>query len=722
MERPAVSRLDPAALDALAVVLRHHGVSTTSADLIARHGLAGRPLHVATLLRIAKGLGFSAKRRRLPPVGLLELGEAYPCLGLCRDGGAVVLSGARQGPDGGRELVLYDAAGAADGAAFVFVPEADIAARLTGEVLLFKKRRVEAGDAKRFSLSWFWPQVAREKRIFLEIAGIAFFMHGLAFVVPLYFQAVVDKVLAHHTISTLNVLGLGVVGAILFEGALRYLREFLLRFATTKIDLRLAMETFSHMIKLPLPFFERSFAGVIIKHMQQTDQVREFLTGNLLNTLLDASSLIVFVPVLFCYSPRLTMLVLAFAVVTAGAIGLMVGPFHRRLMALYAAEGERQALLVETIHGIGTIKSLALEGGRQRRWEEGSALAVSRNFDVRRMSALGNALIKTLERLMTVAVIWVGALGVFDESLTMGELIAFQMLSQSVTMPLIRIVELVHEYQKVHLAVEMLGEVMNRKPEAGLVRGGARPAVGGEIVVDQARFAYVPGEPPALDGVSFAVAPGEVLGVVGRSGSGKTTLTRLIQGLYPLGGGRISFDGTPITDLDVVHLRQNIGVVLQENFIFSGTVRDNIAVTRPTADLDDVRRAAKLAGADEFIERLASGYDTVLEENGSNLSGGQKQRLAIARALLKDPRIMIFDEATSALDPESEARIQENLDGIAKGRTTIIVAHRLSTLRNADRIMVLDRGRIVDIGPHAELLERCDIYRTLWERQTKGMR
>lgn len=715
--------LPPSALDDFVVIARHHGQAASAPDLIARNGLAGRRLTPATVLRLAAGLGLSGKRRRLPPRGLLELGEAYPALARTTAGGTAVLSGLRQAPGGGRELVLYDRAqAAASGNPFVFVPEAEIPGRFTGEVLLFRKKKTEAGDAKRFSLRWFWPQVAREKRIFIEIAAIAFFMHGLAFAVPLYFQNVVDKVLAHHTLATLNVLGVGVVAAILFEGALRYLREYLLRFATTKIDLRLAMETFSHMVKLPLPFFERSFAGVIIKHMQQTDQVREFLTGNLLNTLLDASSLIVFLPVLYLYSPRLTMIVLVFAVVTAGAIGLMVGPFHRRLMTLYAAEGERQALLVETIHGVGTIKCLALEGSRQRRWEEGSAGAVTRNFDVRKMSAAGNALVKTLERLMTVAVIWVGARGVFDNTISMGELIAFQMLSQSVTMPLIRIVELIHEYQKVHLAVAMLGEIMNRKPEAGLVRGGARPAILGEVMVEQARFSYVPGAQPALDGVSLTLSPGEVLGVVGRSGSGKTTLTRLIQGLYPLSGGRISFDGVPLSDLDVVHLRQSIGVVLQENFIFHGTVRDNIAITRPGADIEDVRRAAALAGADEFIERLEGGYDTMLEENGANLSGGQKQRLAIARALLKDPRIMIFDEATSALDPESEARIQENLDRIAKGRTTIIVAHRLSTLRNADRIMVLNQGRVADVGTHGELLERCDIYRTLWERQTKGMR
>lgn len=715
-------RLAPTALDDFAVIARHHGLEADPADLAARFGLAGHTLTPATLLRLGAGLGLAAKRRRLPTRALAELGQAYPALGLTRDGGTAVLSGSRQGPDGSSQLVLYDRDGAATGAPFVFLSPAEAAARFTGEVLLFKKKRPGEADAKRFSLSWFLPQVAREKRIFLEIAGIAFFMHGLAFAVPLYFQNVVDKVLAHHTLSTLTVLGIGVVGAIVFEGLLRYLREYLLRFATTKIDLRLAMETFAHLVRLPLPFFERSFAGVIVKHMQQTDQVREFLTGNLLNTLLDASALVVFLPVLYLYSPTLTMLVLAFALVTAGAIGLLVGPFHRRLMALYAAEGERQALLVETIHGMGTIKCLALEGGRQRRWEEGSAAAVTRNFDVRKMAAAGNALIKTLERLMTVAVIWVGAKGVFAGTITMGELIAFQMLSQSVTMPLIRIVELIHEYQKVHLAVAMLGEVMNRKPEPGLARGGARPEIGGAVVLEDVRFAYVPGAAPAVDGVSLRLEPGEILGVVGRSGSGKTTLTRLLQGLYPLGGGRILFDGTPLSDLDVLHLRRHIGVVLQENCIFHGTVRENIAVTAPTADLEAVRRAARLAGADEFVDRLPLGYDTMLEENGANLSGGQKQRLAIARALLRDPPIMIFDEATSALDPESEARIQENLQGIAQGRTTIIVAHRLSTLRGAHRILVLDQGKVVDMGPHAALVERCEIYRTLWERQTRGMR
>ncbi len=710
------------ALRDFVAVLRHHGIQTTIQALAGRYGLSGRSPDFSTLARMARDMGFAATRKKIAPTRLLELGDAYPALAATRDDGTTMLSGMRTAPDGERELVLYDLEQGQAGSPFVFVPSNGIKDRFTGEVLLLRKKVLGDGDAKRFNLGWFLPQVAREKRVFLEIACIAFFMHGLAFAVPLYFQNVVDKVLAHHTLSTLNVLGIGVTAAILFDGALRFLREYLLRYATSRIDLRLAMDTFAHMIRLPLAFFERSFAGVIIKHMQQTDQVREFLTGNLLNALLDASSLVVFLPVLFFYSTQLTVIVLVFAVVTAGTIALMIGPFQRRLTALYAAEGHRQALLVESIHGMGTIKSLALEGDRQRRWEEGSATAVLRNFSVRTMAAAGQSLIKTLERLLTVAVIFFGARGVFDGSLTVGELIAFQMLSQSVTMPLIRIVELIHEYQRVHLAVAMLGEVMNKKPEPGLARGGARPEIAGEIVIEDVRFAYAPGDPPALDGVSLRIAPGEVLGVVGKSGSGKTTLTRLIQGLYPLSQGRILFDGVSIRDMDIVHLRGNIGVVLQENFIFHGPLRDNLALTRPDADFEDLRLAARLAGADEFIERLPSGYDTILDENGANLSGGQRQRLAIARALLKDPRIMIFDEATSALDPDSESRIQENMEAISTGRTTVIVAHRLSTLRHADRIMVLDAGKIADIGPHAELLARCDIYRNLWDKQTRGMR
>jgi ATP-binding cassette subfamily B protein len=265
----------------------------------------------------------------------------------------------------------------------------------------------------------------------------------------------------------------------------------------------------------------------------------------------------------------------------------------------------------------------------------------------------------------------------------------------------------------------MLGEVITQKPERDSARPGLRPDLAGEIEFENLTFRYGPEGAPALDNVSFAIPAGGVFGIVGRSGSGKTTLTRLIQGLYPIQQGLLRIDGFDARELDLVHLRAAIGVVLQDNFLFRGTVRDNIACVKPDASFEQVAWAARTAGADEFIERLPRGYDTPLEENAENLSGGQKQRLAIARALLTDPRILILDEATSALDPESELIIRHNLRRIASGRTVIIVSHRLSMLADAEAILVLDRGRLADLGQHEELLARCATYRQLWSQQTR---
>ncbi len=525
------------------------------------------------------------------------------------------------------------------------------------------------------------------------------------------------KVRTHHAVTTLQVLGAGVVAALLFEGALRFFRQYLLRFATTRMDMRLAQETFWRMVRLPLRFFEQSFAGVVVKHMQQADEIREFLTGNLLSALLDASALVVFLPALYLYSPKLTMVVLGFSVGAALVVGLLIKPFHKRLMRLYEAEGVRQALLVETIQGMATVKSLALERSRRARWEQASARPVSANFGVEKTAALAQSVIRTLERLMSVAVVWMGVSSVFQGNLTVGALIAFQMLSQNVSSPLIRLVEMGHEFQRARISVAMLGEIMNRTPERSLGRDGGAAPLQGRVEFKDVRFAYGPHLPNVLDGVSFELAAGRVLGVVGRSGSGKTTVTRLLQGLLQAGGGEVLLDGADVRRMDPVRLRRQIGVVLQENFIFHGSVRENIALARPGAKLKDVVRAAEMAGADEFVKRLPQGYDTVLEENGANLSGGQKQRLAIARALMTDPRILVFDEATSNLDPESEAAIQANLAEITKGRTTIIVAHRLSTLRRADEILVLDKGRVREMGRHEDLVARKTLYGALWRVQ-----
>jgi ATP-binding cassette subfamily B protein len=411
-----------------------------------------------------------------------------------------------------------------------------------------------------------------------------------------------------------------------------------------------------------------------------------------------------------------------FTFLISGIVAILVPTFQRRLNALYAAEGARQALLVETIHGMRTVKALAIEPAQRRGWDQRSAHAMDMHFRVGQISITGNAVTDFLGKLLPVAIIVVGAQDVFDQTLTVGALIAFQMLSGRVSGPLISIVGLVNEYQETALSVRMLGEVMNRAPEGrGGPGGGLRPELRGNISFDGVVFRYPNATTNALDRATFSIKASSVVGVVGRSGSGKTTITKIIHGLYNIQEGIVRFDGVDAREIDLPHLRRQVGVVLQENFLFHGSVRDNIAATVPEATFEDIVEAAQAAGADEFIERLPQGYDTILEENASNLSGGQKQRLSIARALLAKPRILVLDEAASALDPESEAIFIRNLSRIAVGRTVIMVSHRLSTLVNADTILVMQRGQLMDAGRHEELLSRCSTYIQLWNQQTSHL-
>jgi len=385
---------------------------------------------------------------------------------------------------------------------------------------------------------------------------------------------------------------------------------------------------------------------------------------------------------------------------------------------LYSAEGERQSMMVETIHGMRTVKALAIEPTQRRLWDQRSALSVNMHFRVGKLAIAGNAVTEFLSKLLPIVIIIIGSQEVFDKTMTMGALIGFQMLAGRVTGPLMSIVGLINEYQETVLSVQMMGEVMNRAPEGRATAGGLRPDLVGEISFEDVTFRYPGSTICALDRTSFKIAAGKIIGVVGRSGSGKTTLTKLIQGLYPVQEGIVRFDRTDAREIELAHLRRQIGVVLQENFLFRGSVRDNISMARPEATFEEIVEAADAAGASEFIERMPQGYNTLLEENATNLSGGQKQRLSIARSLLTRPRILVLDEAASALDPESEAIFIRNLTRIAVGRTVIMISHRLSTLVNAHSILVMQQGKLVDAGTHQELLTRSDTYQQLWNQQT----
>lgn len=587
----------------------------------------------------------------------------------------------------------------------------------TGEILLSKRARRLGDTNQAFGLRWFIPEIWRQRPLFGNVVLAALIIHVLALAVPIFFQLVIDKVLVYYSLSTLTVLGIGVLVAILFDATLNWLRGYFLLRASSRMDIRLARTTFGRLVSLPISFFEHLPAGVITKHMQQASQIREFLTGRLLMTLLDLPALLIFLPILIYYSGTLTVIVLGITFVLGMIIAVMIGPYRRRLRELYRAEAGRQSLLVECIHGMRTVKSLNLESRRQDAWESSTADAIQNYVQVGKISLFANTVSQFIERGLTIAIVVAGSFAVFSHRMTVGELVAFNMLSTRVISPVLQVIGLLNNYQETLMSVEMLGEVMDRTPEQTTARG-LMPAITGRLSFDDLTFSYSGSVRPAIRHFSADVAAGSVIGIVGRSGSGKTTLSALLQGLYVPSDGAVRIDGHNIQDFDLAYLRGQIGVVTQEPFLFRGTVKDNIRMGQPTASFEEVVEAARSAGADEFIADLPRRYDTELEEGGVNLSGGQKQRLCIARALLRDPRIIIFDEATSALDPESEAVVVRNLSRITRGRTTIIISHRLQTIRNADAIMVVDAGQLSDMGKHAELLERNLLYRLLWAQQT----
>jgi ATP-binding cassette, subfamily B, bacterial HlyB/CyaB len=706
----------------LAMVARHHGVDL-GVDRIAHDYAIGLGATVGTtqLLRIAKENGFKAKLVTLDWDDLAKLDDSFPLIARLANGNSVILAGFRPDPqkDGGGEAMIVDPL--AKSPTFIPLSRDTLLEQWRGETVFLKRIHKLADENQPFGLRWFIPEVLKQRPAFLHVATAGLLLHGIGLVTPLFFQVVIDKVLVHNSYDTLTVLGIGVSVAVAFEALIGFLRNYLLLHTTNKIDIRLSTRIFNHLVRLPVWFFEGGSAGVTVQYMQQIERVREFLTGKLFSTVLDSWALLVFLPILVLYSPLMAGIVLLFSFMVGVTVLLIMPYFRRELMSLYKAEGERQSLLVETIHGMSTVKALAMEPALGRRWADSSALAITMQMRVGRVSQSARAIIALVEKLLTVAIVWVGAVKVFDGDLSVGELIAIQMLAGRVSGPLVQLVSLVNEFQQTGLSVRMLGEIMNRKPEAS---GGnrLRPPLKGGIALDGVSFTYPGITAPALDGVTLDIPPGTFVGVVGRSGSGKTTFLRLLQGMYQPATGHLRYDGIDIRELDLAHLRRSLGVVLQESFIFKGTVREAISATDPGAAFEDVVLAAQMAGADEFIQCLPQGYDTILEENAANLSGGQKQRLAIARSLLGRPPILILDEATSALDPESEAIVQANMARIIRGRTLISVSHRLSTLVGADFIVVFDRGRIVASAPHARLLETCDIYRQLWRQQSAAHR
>lgn len=695
----------------LLMIARHHGIAADEAQL--RHEFGQKLFSTETILLAAKRLGMTAKvveqeearldRAPLPAIAIDKQGNYFIAVKFGYEGGDKTRPKMITQQPGNPTPQVLD------------LPE--FMEQWSGQFIFCTSKATYLRDLTKFDFSWFIPAIVKYRKLFGEILVISFVLQLIGLATPLAFQVVMDKVLVNHAMKTLNVIAIGLLAATLFEVILTGIRTWVFARTSSKIDVELGARLFRHLLALPIAYFQARRVGDSVARIRELENIRSFLTGNALTLVLDLFFSFVFIFVMLWYSKLLTLIVvISIPLYVLLAVGIT--PILRsRLKEKFDTGAKNQAFLVESISGIDTVKSMAVEPRWIDNWEKQLSTYVSAGLDATNVGTIANGGVTMVSKLVTVALLWVGAGLVVEGNLTVGQLIAFNMLSGRLTEPILRIAQLWNSFQQVGVSMERLGDILNAPME--VVGQKTRiPRLEGAIEFDQVSFRYRPDNPDVIREVNLKIVPGEVIGIVGRSGSGKSTLTRLMQRLYVPDRGRVLIDGQDISIIDTTSLRHQLGIVLQENVLFTGTIRDNIALANPALPIEVIIEAAKLAGAHEFICELPEGYDSKVGEHGTGLSGGQRQRIAIARALISNPRILIFDEATSALDYESERIIQENMRKICAGRTVLIIAHRLSAVRDANRIFVMDRGQIVEEGSHDELLAIQDgIYAHLNQLQ-----
>ena len=699
-------------------VARFHQIAAEPVNLMHQLGLApSARIGTSELLMAAKILGLKAKlvhttAKRLASVPL----PALAVLQTAHENNEQIVILAQT--DGQR--VLLQDPGALSGLPTIQAIE-EFNSQWAGQLLLITSRATLTGALARFDFSWFVPSMVKYRKLLGEVLLISFMLQLFALVSPLFFQVVMDKVLVNKGMTTLDVLVIGLVVVVVFESLLNGMRSYIFSHTTSRIDVELGARLFRHLLQLPLAYFQARRVGDSIARVRELENIRSFLTGNALTVVLDVFFSVVFIVIMLFYSVPLTLIVLVSLPLYAGISIAVVPLLRQRLDEKFSRGAENQAMLVETVTGIQTVKASALEPSMAKRWDDQLAAYVASSFKTQNLATWAHEAINLIGKLVNAATLWYGAHLVMNNELTVGQFVAFNMFAQRVAQPIMRMAQLWTDFQQTGISVARLGDILNTRTEKPPTSAAQLPPVKGHITLDNIVFRYRPEAAPVLNGISLDIAAGEIIGIVGRSGSGKSTLTKLVQRLYVPEQGRLLVDGIDISLIDAAQLRRQVGVVLQENLLFNRSVRENIAITDPASPIEAVVRVAQLAGAHDFISELPEGYDTVVGEQGGSLSGGQRQRVAIARALFTNPRILIFDEATSALDYESEAIIQRNMVDICKGRTVLVIAHRLSAVRRASRIIVMDKGQIIEAGPHEHLLQKPGgLYARLWRMQDGG--
>jgi ATP-binding cassette, subfamily B, bacterial HlyB/CyaB len=703
-ETGSMGRLDQG-LEALVMLLHFQGVAADREQI--RHRLGTDKIGASEILRCARDLGLKARSLRTDWSRLAR--TPLPAIASLRDGGFMVIGKAAD------DKVLVQIPGQARPA---FMTEAELLAIWDGGLILMTRRAGLSDITRRFDITWFLGAIHKYRRLLGEVLVASFFLQIFALVSPLFFQVIIDKVLVHRSLSTLDVLVIGLVAISMFETVLGILRTYLFAHTTNRIDVELGARLFRHLLALPMAYFQARRVGDSVARVRELENIRNFLTSSALTLAIDLLFTFVFLAVMFVYSPLLTGIVLGsfpfYIAISAGVTPL----FRRRIDDKFRRGAENQAFLVESVTGIETLKAMAVEPQMQRRWEEQLAGYVAASFRVLSLGNTASQMVQFVSKVVTAAILYFGARLVIDGGLSVGELVAFNILAGRVSAPVLRLAQIWQDFHQARLSVQRLGDILNTTAEPTYSVGRTQlPVLRGNISFDHVTFRYRVDGQEILHDISFDVPAGQMVGIVGPSGSGKSTFAKLVQRLYVPESGRVLIDGTDIAMADPAGLRRQIGVVLQENVLFNRSVRENIALSDPAMPMERVIAAATLAGAHEFILELPEGYDTVVGERGSTLSGGQRQRIAIARALIADPKILIFDEATSALDYESERVIQQNMKEIARDRTVLIIAHRLSTVRAADRIVTLERGRLVEDGTHDALIKTGGRYATLHRMQ-----
>lgn len=694
-------------LACLAMLLRFHQLAATPQQIAREYVPDSGVVDWVTLTRAARQLGLKARaveikaarltRTPLPAIAQEQQG-AFFILARVNDTKALL-----QRPGGTPQEVTI----------------AELLALWSGTLLLATTTDKLVGAERAFDITWFIPAIAKYRRLFGEVLVVSFFLQLFALVTPLFFQVVVDKVLVHRGLTTLNVLVIGMLGIIVFETVLGGLRTTLLSHTTSRIDVELGARLFRHLLALPVSYFEARQTGQTVARVRELENIRDFITGSAVTVTMDLLFTFVFFAVMWYYSPILTLIVLASIPFYVGLSLCITPALRRRIEERFQRGAVNQAFLVESVTGIETLKAMAVEPQMRHKWEGQLAGYVRASYRMIILGMVGSQSVQLISKAVLALILWVGAKEVIVGNLTIGQLIAFNMLSGQVSGPILRLAQLWQDFQQFRISVARLGDVLNNPTEPGYnPNRQAMPVIHGDIKFERVSFAYPGGGREVLRDLNLVIDAGQVVGLVGRSGSGKSTIAKLLQRLHGPTRGRVLIDGVDLAQVDPAWLRRQVGVVLQENVLFNCSVRDNIAMAIPSIDLARVIASAQMAGAHAFILELPHGYDTILEERGSNLSGGQRQRIAIARALITGPKLLIFDEATSALDYESEKIIQDNMRTICRGRTVVIVAHRLSTVRTADEIVVIDQGQILERGAHAVLMKHGGVYAKLQQAQT----